>query len=83
MKSIIGWINYAYFKQATEGPNETKKPAFYDIVNKYKWEAWKKLANMSKEKAMESYVEELKKVLIFIIFIIVFLQIFQILLIIN
>jgi acyl-CoA-binding protein len=53
---------YAYFKQATEGPNETKKPAFYDIVNKYKWEAWKKLANMSKEKAMESYVEQLKKV---------------------
>ena len=53
---------YAYYKQATEGANETKKPHFYDIVNRYKWEAWKKLGNMSKREAMTVYVEELKKV---------------------
>lgn len=53
---------YAYYKQATEGPNETPKPSFYDIVGKYKWSAWKDLGEMSKEAAMEGYVDELKKV---------------------
>ncbi|CAG2118492.1 unnamed protein product, partial [Medioppia subpectinata] len=47
---------YAYFKQATEGPNQTKKPAFYDLVGKYKWEAWTKLGDMSTTEAMEGYV---------------------------
>ena len=28
---------YSYFKQATEGPNKKKKPAFYDIIAKAKW----------------------------------------------
>lgn len=53
---------YAYYKQATEGPNETSKPSFYDIVGKYKWSAWKDLGEMSKEDAMTGYVNELKKV---------------------
>lgn len=54
---------YAYFKQATDGPNETKKPPFYDVVNRYKWEAWKKLGETPKQEAMTFYVEELKKVI--------------------
>ena len=53
---------YAFFKQATEGPNDTAKPAFYDIVGKYKWQAWTELGNMSREEAMRGYVNELKKV---------------------
>jgi acyl-CoA-binding protein len=53
---------YAFFKQATEGPNETSKPSFYDIVGKYKWSAWKQLGEMSKEDAMNGYVNELKKI---------------------
>jgi len=28
---------YSLFKQATKGPNKTKKPAFYDVVAKTKW----------------------------------------------
>ena len=28
---------YSLFKQATFGPNTTKKPAFYDVVAKTKW----------------------------------------------
>lgn len=28
---------YSLFKQATEGPCKTKKPAFYDVINKAKW----------------------------------------------
>lgn len=53
---------YAYFKQATEGPCNASKPAFWDVVGKLKWEAWKKLGNMPKHEAMNNYVEELKKV---------------------
>lgn len=53
---------YAYYKQATEGPNKTPKPAFYDVVGKYKWSAWTNLGNMSKEDAMNGYINELKQI---------------------
>lgn len=52
---------YSYFKQATHGPNDTPKPRFYQIVESYKWDAWKKLGDMSKEDAMMSYIRELKQ----------------------
>lgn len=54
---------YAYFKQATHGPNDTSKPRFYQIVEAYKWDAWHKLGDMSKEDAMLNYVRELKQVM--------------------
>jgi acyl-CoA-binding protein len=53
---------YAFFKQATEGPNNTPKPAFYDVVGRYKWSAWTNLGVMSKEDAMKGYIEELKQI---------------------
>lgn len=52
---------YALFKQATHGPNDTSKPKFYQVVEGYKWDAWKKLGDMSKEEAMMSYIGELKQ----------------------
>ncbi|CAG2169454.1 unnamed protein product [Oppiella nova] len=59
---------YAYYKQATDGPNTTKKPAFYDLVGKYKWEAWSRLGDTSREEAMEGYVrvfvESLKNMMV-------------------
>jgi len=55
---------YAYFKQATIGPNNQPKPSFWDVVNRAKWQAWYNLGNMSKENAMQKYVDELKKVVI-------------------
>lgn len=36
---------YAFYKQATEGPNQTPKPSFYEIVNRYKHDAWSKVLN--------------------------------------
>lgn len=54
---------YSYYKQATEGPCEIPKPAFWDIVNRAKWDAWNKLGSMSKEEAMTSYVQEFVAVL--------------------
>ena len=53
---------YAYFKQATEGPNLGPKPSFWEVVKKAKWDAWTKLGNMPKTDAMVAYVEELNKV---------------------
>jgi diazepam-binding inhibitor (GABA receptor modulator, acyl-CoA-binding protein) len=53
---------YAYFKQATNGPNNTKAPSRLKVVDRYKWDAWKKLGKMSKEDAMKKYVERLNTI---------------------
>lgn len=53
---------YSYFKQATEGPCKTRRPAFWDMVGKVKYDAWKRLGDMPKEKAMEGYVGELRQI---------------------
>lgn len=52
---------YAFFKQATHGPNNTPRPRFYQIVEAYKWDAWRQLGDMSKENAMLNYIQELKQ----------------------
>lgn len=55
---------YSLFKQASVGPNTTTKPGAFDIVGKYKWQAWSNLGDMSKEQAMKeymTYVEQLEK----------------------
>lgn len=54
---------YAHFKQATHGPNDTPKPKFYQLVESYKWDAWKKLGDMSKEDAKNNYIRQLKEVI--------------------
>ncbi|XP_068621886.1 acyl-CoA-binding domain-containing protein 5 [Battus philenor] len=53
---------YSYFKQATEGPCDKPKPGFWDVVSRAKWESWNKLGNMTKEEAMQAYVDELHKI---------------------
>lgn len=52
---------YALYKQATNGPNRSPRPAFYDLVAKYKWDAWTSLGDLSKEEAMQQYIDELVK----------------------
>lgn len=54
---------YAYFKQATHGPNDTPKPRFYQFVEYYKWDAWNKLGDMSRNDAMSNYIGELKQIM--------------------
>ncbi len=54
---------YSYYKQATQGPCTIPKPAFWDIVNKAKWNAWSGLGQMEKEEAMRLYVDEIKKII--------------------
>ncbi|XP_015589100.1 acyl-CoA-binding domain-containing protein 4 [Cephus cinctus] len=53
---------YAYYKQATEGPCQSPRPAFWEVVRRAKWDAWARLGNMSSNEAMENYVDELKKI---------------------
>ncbi|KAJ8925526.1 hypothetical protein NQ315_009365 [Exocentrus adspersus] len=48
---------YGYFKQATLGPCCGSRPAFWDVVARAKYDAWKKLGDMSKEEAMAKYLQ--------------------------
>ncbi|XP_012510308.1 PREDICTED: acyl-CoA-binding domain-containing protein 5 [Propithecus coquereli] len=52
---------YSFYKQATEGPCKLSRPAFWDPIGRYKWDAWNSLGDMTKEEAMIAYVEEMKK----------------------
>jgi len=48
---------YAYYKQATEGDNETERPGGFDFKAAAKYNAWEKLKGSSKEEAMEQYIQ--------------------------
>ncbi|XP_033607126.1 acyl-CoA-binding protein homolog isoform X1 [Cryptotermes secundus] len=52
---------YALFKQATVGDNDTAKPGMLDLKGKAKWEAWNGKKGVSKEAAMEAYIELVEK----------------------
>jgi acyl-CoA-binding protein len=53
---------YSLFKQSTDGPCKSRRPAFWDVVGKVKYDAWKRLGDMPRDKAMEAYVNELKQI---------------------
>ncbi len=48
---------YAYFKQATEGDNQTSKPGMFDIKGQFKWNAWKEKAGLSAADAQQKYID--------------------------
>lgn len=48
---------YSLFKQATEGDNSDSGPAnAFDFVANFKHEAWAKLKGLTKEEAMQQYI---------------------------
>ncbi|XP_037919437.1 acyl-CoA-binding protein isoform X2 [Hermetia illucens] len=49
---------YANFKQATVGDCNTDKPGFLDFKGKAKWEAWNAKKGVTKDAAMEAYVQK-------------------------
>ncbi|KAM6898739.1 acyl-CoA-binding domain-containing protein 4 isoform 1-T2 [Lycodopsis pacificus] len=53
---------YSLYKQAMCGPCSVPRPSFWDPVGRYKWDAWRRLGEMSSESAMAAYVDEMKKV---------------------
>ncbi|EDW03092.1 acyl-CoA-binding domain-containing protein 5 [Drosophila grimshawi] len=54
---------YGLFKQASEGGCAQKKPPFWDVVGRAKWDAWNRNRELSKEQAMQRYVEGLQEII--------------------
>ena len=48
---------YSYYKQATCGDCDTKKPSQLNFKAYKKWDAWDSLIGMEKDEAMELYIE--------------------------
>eukprot|EP00270_Netrium_digitus_P007152 TRINITY_DN207_c0_g1_i1.p1 TRINITY_DN207_c0_g1~~TRINITY_DN207_c0_g1_i1.p1 ORF type:complete len:101 (-),score=28.47 TRINITY_DN207_c0_g1_i1:252-554(-) len=48
---------YSLYKQATEGDVKGSQPLFIQIEARSKWDAWNKLKGMSKEEAMQKYID--------------------------
>lgn len=53
---------YCLYKQATIGPCNIPKPNWYQMQARQKWEAWNNLGDMSRDNAMNDYVQELIKI---------------------
>ncbi|MCB9075394.1 MAG: acyl-CoA-binding protein [Chitinophagales bacterium] len=54
---------YALFKQATDGDNTTSKPGMFDIKGQFKWKTWNEKKGMSKDEAMQNYIDLVTKLL--------------------
>ena len=48
---------YALYKQATEGDVSGDRPGFTNIVNRAKFDAWKKLASTPPDQAKQNYID--------------------------
>ncbi len=48
---------YAYYKQATVGDVQGKRPGFTDFAGRAKYDAWKKLKGMPIEIAQKRYIK--------------------------
>lgn len=47
---------YSYYKQATVGPCNIEQPWAIQVEARAKWDAWDGVRNVSKEKAMTTYI---------------------------
>ena len=54
---------YALFKQATDGDVSGKKPGITDFVGRMKYSAWEELKGMSKDKAMQTYIDKIAAIM--------------------
>jgi len=52
---------YAYYKQATAGDVQGKRPGFTDFAGRAKYDAWKKLKGMPQNVAMKRYIKLVEK----------------------
>jgi diazepam-binding inhibitor (GABA receptor modulator, acyl-CoA-binding protein) len=48
---------YALFKQAKVGDAGGNRPGMFDVVGRAKYDAWAGLKGMSKEAAMQAYID--------------------------
>lgn len=52
---------YALYKQSTVGDAGGKRPGMFDMVGQAKFDAWSKVKGMSKDAAMQAYVDLVEK----------------------
>lgn len=52
-------VFYSLYKQATVGSCTAKRPRFWNLVERYKWEAWNSLGDMPQDDAKREYVRRL------------------------
>ena len=52
---------YSLYKQSTVGDVTGKRPGMLDFVGRAKFDAWAKLENMSRESAMQAYIDRVKE----------------------
>ncbi|MEO7030966.1 MAG: acyl-CoA-binding protein [Herbaspirillum sp.] len=48
---------YALFKQGSNGDADGKRPGMTDMIGRAKWDAWKAQEGVSKDDAMQQYVD--------------------------
>ena len=48
---------YALFKQGSIGDNNTARPGMLDFKGKAKWDAWDAKKGLSREEAMQAYID--------------------------
>lgn len=53
---------YAWFRQATDGDVSGKRPGMLDPVGRFKYDAWARIKGMSREEAMQAYIDQVNKV---------------------
>jgi diazepam-binding inhibitor (GABA receptor modulating acyl-CoA-binding protein) len=53
---------YSHYKQADIGNCNTTEPSFWDFTGKAKYTAWKNIFGMSKDIAMEKYIQKVKEI---------------------
>ncbi|XP_050421428.1 uncharacterized protein LOC126833893 [Adelges cooleyi] len=53
---------YGFYKQALEGKCNQPKPPIYNLKGRKKWYAWSEMGAISKEEAMEQYIELVKTI---------------------
>ncbi len=52
---------YSHYKQSTVGNCNTIEPGFWDFAGKAKYTAWKNIFGMSKDDAMEKYIQKVEE----------------------
>lgn len=48
---------YSLYKQSTQGPPTASRPGMFDPVGRAKYDAWKTKEGLSKEEAMQAYID--------------------------
>ncbi|XP_070711712.1 acyl-CoA-binding protein-like [Pempheris klunzingeri] len=52
---------YGLYKQATVGEINIERPGMFDLTGRGKWDAWNARKGLSKEEAMDAYVDFVEK----------------------